>query len=81
VILSGHFDVVPPDPDDSQFEPPHRWRLPVGRGAADMKTVVATYLVWMKDTLRKGGKLPPINLLLIGNEENGKANRWARRMS
>ncbi|MBN1536832.1 MAG: M20/M25/M40 family metallo-hydrolase [Anaerolineales bacterium] len=73
VMLSGHFDVVPPDPDDSQFEPRIDGDYLWGRGAADMKTVVATYLVWMKDTLRKGGKLPPINLLLIGNEENGES--------
>ncbi len=43
-----------------------------GRGAADMKTVVATYLVWMKKTLRDGPPYPPINLLLVGNEENGE---------
>ena len=44
----------------------------MGSGAADMKTVVATYLVWLKDTLRKGPPYPPINLLLVGNEENGE---------
>ena len=37
-----------------------------------MKTVVATYLVWMKETLRKGPPYPPVNLLLVGNEENGE---------
>jgi succinyl-diaminopimelate desuccinylase len=48
-----------------------------GRGAADMKTVVATYLVWMKDTLKAGpaadGRYPGVNLLLVGNEENGES--------
>jgi acetylornithine deacetylase/succinyl-diaminopimelate desuccinylase-like protein len=38
-----------------------------------MKTVVATYLVWLKDTLRQGPPYPPINLLLVGNEENGES--------
>jgi acetylornithine deacetylase/succinyl-diaminopimelate desuccinylase-like protein len=37
-----------------------------------MKTVVATYLVWLKDQLHLGESQPPINLLLVGNEENGE---------
>jgi len=72
VMLSGHFDVVSPDPDDHQFEPRVDGEYLWGRGAADMKTVVATYLVWMKDSLRRMGAYPPIKLLLIGNEENGE---------
>jgi acetylornithine deacetylase/succinyl-diaminopimelate desuccinylase-like protein len=38
-----------------------------------MKTVVATYLVWMKDMMKAGGPFPNINLLLVGNEENGES--------
>ena len=76
VMLSGHFDVVAPDPDDSQFEPRLEGDYLWGRGAADMKTVVATNLVWMKDALRSAknasAAYPPINLLLVGNEENGE---------
>ena len=72
VMLSGHFDVVAPDPDDSQFIPHKDGDYLWGRGAGDMKTVVATYLVWMKDQLHSGVKNPPINLLLVGNEENGE---------
>ncbi len=72
VMLSGHFDVVPPEPDDSQFEPRIEGDYLWGRGAADMKTVVATYLVWMKDCLKKGFPYPQVNLLLVGNEENGE---------
>jgi acetylornithine deacetylase/succinyl-diaminopimelate desuccinylase-like protein len=71
-MLCGHFDVVEPEPDDSQFEPRIQGDYLFGRGAADMKTVVSTYLVWMKDTLKKGAPYPPINLLLVGNEENGE---------
>jgi succinyl-diaminopimelate desuccinylase len=71
-MLCGHFDVVEPEPDDSQFEPKLEGDYLWGRGAADMKTVVATYLVWMKDTLKKGAPYPPVNLLLVGNEENGE---------
>lgn len=72
VMLAGHFDVVEPEPDDSQFEPRIDGDYLWGRGAADMKTVVATYMVWLKDTLHGNSAYPPINLLLIGNEENGE---------
>lgn len=56
ILLTGHFDVVEPEPDDSQFTPRIEGDYLYGRGAADMKTVVATYMVWMKDMLQsKGG--------------------------
>jgi succinyl-diaminopimelate desuccinylase len=83
ILLTGHFDVVEPEPDDSQFIPRIEGDYLHGRGAADMKTVVATYLVWMKDmasAARKGGHetrpCPNIELLLVGNEENGEAEAW-----
>jgi acetylornithine deacetylase/succinyl-diaminopimelate desuccinylase-like protein len=55
VLLTGHFDVVEPEPDDSQFTPRIEGDYLWGRGAADMKTVVATYMVWMKDIMRCKG--------------------------
>jgi acetylornithine deacetylase/succinyl-diaminopimelate desuccinylase-like protein len=73
VMLSGHFDVVLPEPDEGQFSPRVEGDYLWGRGAADMKTVVATNLVWMKDRLRQGAPYPPLNLLLVGNEENGES--------
>lgn len=73
VMLGGHFDVVEPQPDDSQFRPQVEGDYLWGRGSADMKTVVATYLVWMKDQMRQPDPKPGINLLLVGNEENGEA--------
>jgi acetylornithine deacetylase/succinyl-diaminopimelate desuccinylase-like protein/gamma-glutamyl:cysteine ligase YbdK (ATP-grasp superfamily) len=80
ILLTGHFDVVEPEPDDSQFTPRIEGDYLHGRGAADMKTVVATYLVWMKDAMRagKGGSefRPNIALMLVGNEENGEAEAW-----
>ena len=76
ILLTGHFDVVEPDPDDSQFTPRIEGDTLWGRGAADMKTVVATYLVWMKDRLKSGKPFPNISLLLVGNEENGEAEAW-----
>lgn len=72
IWLAGHFDVVEPEPDDSQFIPHIEGDYLYGRGAADMKTVVATYLVWMHDKMKAGAPYPPISLLLIGNEENGE---------
>jgi acetylornithine deacetylase/succinyl-diaminopimelate desuccinylase-like protein len=77
ILLTGHFDVVEPEPDDSQFIPRIEGDYLHGRGAADMKTVVATYLVWMKDMWKVEASLRPnIALLLIGNEENGEAEAW-----
>ncbi len=72
VMLSGHFDVVEAEPDERQFEPRIDGDYLWGRGSADMKTVVATNLTWMKDLLHKGPPYPPVNLLLVGNEENGE---------
>lgn len=55
ILLTGHFDVVEPEPDDSHFIPRIEGDYLWGRGAADMKTVVATYLVWMKDMMKSRG--------------------------
>lgn len=76
ILLTGHFDVVEPEPDESQFTPRIEGDYLHGRGAADMKTVVATYLVWMKDRMKMGAPYPNIALLLVGNEENGEAEAW-----
>ena len=72
VTLGGHFDVVEPDPNDSQFSPHIDGDYLWGRGAADMKTVVASDVVWMRRRLAAGPPYPPVNLLLVGNEENGE---------
>ncbi len=72
VMLGGHFDVVAPEPDDSQFVPLIEGDYLIGRGAADMKTVVSTYLVWMRQRGLQGGPYPPLNLLLVSNEERGE---------
>jgi succinyl-diaminopimelate desuccinylase len=76
ILLTGHFDVVEPEPDDTQFIPRLEGDYLWGRGAADMKTVVATYMVWMKDMMKSKVPCPNIALLLIGNEENGEAETW-----
>lgn len=74
VTLCGHFDVVRPEPDDSQFEPRIQGDYLWGRGAADMKTVVASYIVWIRQIAASGRSHPPFNLLLVGNEENGEGD-------
>ncbi|MEN8162577.1 MAG: M20/M25/M40 family metallo-hydrolase [Acidobacteriota bacterium] len=76
VTLGGHFDVVQPEPDDRQFEPRIEGDYLWGRGSADMKTVVASYMVWMGEAFRQGPPFPPVNLLLVGNEENGETEKW-----
>ena len=76
VTLGGHFDVVEPDPNDSQFEPRVEGDYLWARGAADMKTVVATDMVWMRRTLKAGPPYPPVNLLFVGNEENGESEPY-----
>ncbi|RPI94059.1 MAG: M20/M25/M40 family metallo-hydrolase [Chloroflexi bacterium] len=76
ILLTGHFDVVEPEPDDSQFTPRLEGDYLWGRGAADMKTVVATYMVWMKDVMKSNSPCPSIALMLVGNEENGESEAW-----
>ena len=77
ILLTGHFDVVEPEPDDSQFTPRIEGDYLWGRGAADMKTVVATYMVWMKDICKGDSRSRPnIALMLVGNEENGESESW-----
>ena len=76
VTLGGHFDVVQPEPDDRQFAARIEGDWLWGRGAADMKTVVASYAVWLGEVRRSGPPYPPVNLLLVGNEENGEQRPW-----
>ncbi len=76
VTLGGHFDVVEPDPNDSQFDPRVEGDYLWGRGSADMKTVVATTCTWFNRALAAGPPYPPMNLMLIGNEENGEAEPY-----
>ena len=73
ILLSGHFDKVSPATVE-QLEPKVNGDWLIGRGSADMLTVVATYMVFMKDISQKQGK--NTGLLLVGNEEPGEADRW-----
>ena len=74
VLLTGHFDVVEPEPDDSQFTPRIEGDYLHGRGAADMKTVVATYLVWMKDAMKAGEYAQAFTRKTMAGERN--SGQW-----
>ncbi|MBU0766118.1 MAG: M20/M25/M40 family metallo-hydrolase [Bacteroidetes bacterium] len=75
ILLSGHFDKVSlafPE----QINPVIENDYLKGRGSSDMLTVVATYMVFMKDLKAGGIKNPGVGLLLVGNEEDGEAEKW-----
>lgn len=74
LLLIGHYDRVSPY-KQSQLVPKIDGNWLVGRGAADMLTVVATFMVFMKDIKIKNGK-NRVGLLLVGNEEPGEFERW-----
>ena len=73
VAFIGHLDVVPPREDD-QFRPRLEGVDLYARGAADMKTVVASWLVWMaRRQADPEASKPPVLVLLSTCEENGSA--------
>ena len=63
VALVGHLDVVREQPKE-QFTPYIDGSLLIGRGSADMKTVVATHLAWMAEEQAKQGPKPPIIIMI-----------------
>jgi hypothetical protein len=72
VALIGHLDVVPPR-EEGQFVPRIEGGDLYARGAADMKTVAATFLTWMARRQAGEGPRPPVLALLSCCEENGSA--------
>ncbi len=70
IALIGHLDVVQAK-SDGQFDPFVEGDDLHARGATDMKTVVASFLVWMARRQRRPGSKPPILLTLSCTEENG----------
>lgn len=75
VALVGHIDVVPAQ-EESQFTPQIDEDMLVGRGTADMKTVVATQLVWMAEQQAKPKLKPPMIAMISLTEENGSTGTW-----
>jgi acetylornithine deacetylase/succinyl-diaminopimelate desuccinylase-like protein len=76
LLLVGHFDRVSPY-HVSQINPVVDGDWLKGRGAADMLTVTATYLVFLRKLSETTSLNPPrIGLLLVGNEEPGEFDKW-----
>ncbi|HET9748596.1 MAG TPA: succinyl-diaminopimelate desuccinylase [Casimicrobiaceae bacterium] len=73
VCLAGHTDVVPTGPRDAwssdPFEPTLREGYLYGRGAADMKSSLAAFVVAVERLLARGDPHGSIALLVTSDEE------------
>jgi succinyl-diaminopimelate desuccinylase len=78
LVFAGHTDVVPTGPlnewRSAPFVPTHRDGKLFGRGASDMKTSLAAFVVAIEDFLRST-PAPQLNIaLLLTSDEEGPAN-------
>ena len=77
VVLAGHTDVVPPGPlekwQSDPFEPTERDGKLFGRGAADMKTSIAAFVVAAERFVREFPHHPGSVALLVTSDEEGPA--------
>src|SRR5260221_1029596 len=77
VCFVGHTDVVPTGPiakwDSNPFVPTERDGKLFGRGAADMKTSIAAFVVAVEDLLPKNVEHSGSIALLITSHEEGPA--------
>lgn len=75
VVLAGHTDVVPPGPLDKwatdPFVPTIREDKLYGRGAADMKTSIAAFVVAVEELVRANPDHPGSIALLVTSDEEG----------
>jgi succinyl-diaminopimelate desuccinylase len=75
VVLAGHTDVVPPGPLDKwatdPFVPTIRADKLYGRGAADMKTSIAAFVVAVEALVRSRPDHPGSVALLVTSDEEG----------
>ncbi len=77
LVFAGHTDVVPTGPlaqwDSAPFSPSHRDGRLYGRGASDMKTSLAAFVVAIEEFLADTPE-PAINVaLLLTSDEEGPA--------
>lgn len=86
LCFAGHTDVVPVGERSSWSHDPFAAVIEgdtlVGRGAVDMKSAIAAYLVAVERTVARHGGAPPqgsLSLLLTGDEE-GPATNGTKRM-
>jgi len=75
VLVYGHYDVQPPDPEDlwqtGPFEPEIRGDLLFGRGSSDMKGQVLAAFSAIEAAMKSGGIPVNLKFLLEGEEEIG----------
>ena len=84
LLLLGHTDVVPPGPEDAWTSPPFRPELRddmlYGRGAADMKSSVAAFVIAAERFLQENPDHAGRLSLLLTSDEEGIAADGVRRM-
>lgn len=77
LVFAGHTDVVPPGPLEHWVSPPfsptERDGRLYGRGAADMKTSIAAFVVAVEEFVAKHPEHPGSIALLITSDEEGPA--------
>ena len=75
VLFYGHYDVQPEDPVNEWQTPPFEPTLIEGRvyarGAQDNKGQIWGFLQGVKALIEAGEALPPIKIVIEGEEENG----------
>ena len=84
VCLAGHTDVVPTGPvaawHSDPFTPTIRDGFLYGRGAADMKTSLAAFVVAVEDFVREHAQHPGSIALLITSDEEGPSTDGTLRV-
>lgn len=78
VLIYGHYDVQPPDPEElwesGPFEPQVRGERLYGRGASDMKGQAMATFNAIESLMKTGGMPVNLKFLLEGEEEIGSMN-------
>ncbi|MEQ7754730.1 succinyl-diaminopimelate desuccinylase [Xanthomonas sp. WHRI 8370] len=85
LVLLGHTDVVPPGPREAwtsdPFDPQIRDGVLYGRGAADMKSGVAAFVVAAEQFVAAHPQHPGTLALLLTSDEEGDAIDGVRRVA
>lgn len=79
ILIYGHYDVQPPEPQEGWTTPPFEPRNEDGRiyarGSADNKGQILAHILGVAETLKEKGELPVNVIFLIeGEEEIGSPN-------
>ena len=85
LVLLGHTDVVPPGPladwASAPFQPEIRDGLLYGRGAADMKSSVAAFVIALEQFVATEPDHPGTVALLLTSDEEGDAIDGVRKVA